>query len=70
MFFHKYLHDFVRLVHKCENRERDIQNKEYEVIYNCGGVVGTSNFCLGELSCTSMQIQIHLCSSCWELQIV
>ena len=33
MFFHKYLHDFVRLFHKCESHEKDFQQKEYKVTF-------------------------------------
>lgn len=30
-FYQRYLHDFVRLVHKCNHKQDDDQNREYEV---------------------------------------
>lgn len=31
-FYQRYLHDFVRLVHKCTHKQDEDQNREYEVI--------------------------------------
>jgi hypothetical protein len=31
-----YLHDFVRMVHKCTHKKRDMEELEYEVQVMCG----------------------------------
>lgn len=34
-FYVKYLHDFVRLAHRCKHKNQEDQKKEYEVIWSC-----------------------------------
>lgn len=38
-FFRNYLHDFVRLVHRCDHRDKGHQNKEYWVSLIYGGIL-------------------------------